>query len=37
MKNRLQRLSSLLKLLSKGNSLSTPKVIEKFDTTKKII
>ena len=35
--NRIQRLSSILTLLSKGQSLSTPVIVEKFRVSKKII
>ncbi|MEA1914124.1 MAG: WYL domain-containing protein, partial [Campylobacterota bacterium] len=37
LKNRISRLASLLSLLSKGYSLSTPKLSERFDVTNKII
>lgn len=36
-KNRIQRLSSILSLLSSGYSLSTPKLSEEFGVTNKII
>ena len=33
--NRINRLSSALVLLSKGQELSTPSLVERFDVTKK--
>ena len=35
--NRINRLSSTLQLLSKGQELSTPSLVERFGVTKKII
>ena len=35
--NRINRLSAILVLLSKGYDLSTPELVEKFGVTKKII
>ena len=35
--NRINRLSSTLTLLSKGQELSTPSLVERFNVTKKII
>ena len=35
--NRVNRLSSTLVLLSKGQKLSTPSLVERFNVTKKII
>ena len=35
--NRINRLSSTLTLLSKGQELSTPSLVERFGVTKKII
>lgn len=35
--NRIKRLSIILTLLSKGNSLSTPDLVKRFSVTKKII
>ncbi len=36
-KNRIKRLTTILELLSKGNTLSTPYLFRRFETTKKII
>jgi predicted DNA-binding transcriptional regulator YafY len=36
-KNRIERISLLLKLLSKGENVSTPNISEKFEVSKKII
>lgn len=35
--NRLQRLTYIIELLSKGNALSTPYLVQKFEVTKKMI
>ena len=35
--NRISRISSIITLLSKGDKLSTPSLVERFQTTKKII
>ena len=35
--NRINRISSILELLSKGYDLSTPSLVERFGVTKKII
>ena len=35
--NRIERLTTILSLLSKGESLSTPYLVDRFKTTKKII
>jgi predicted DNA-binding transcriptional regulator YafY len=37
LKNRINRLSSILQLLSKGYDLSTPNLVERFGVSKKII
>ena len=35
--NRIERLKTILELLSKGYELSTPNLVERFGVTKKII